>query len=295
MPGEDRVISLLLVDDEDEFRVSTRRILERRGFAVAEAASGEQALASVEGQRPDLVILDLKMPGLDGIETLRRIRERDPDLPAIILTGHGSFHDAFAGAQLSIVDFLSKPVDVDRLASAIRSLLLGKGPVEPLREPDIGQLMVSPATYPTVRVDLSLGAVLEVVGREELTALEGEDGWPARRWVVVCDLDDAFLGMVSFTDLLRLVIPRFLSEQRLTTFFTGMFVAQSMVLDQRALAEALRPCVTVDKEAPLMMAVHLMVRNRLDCLPVTDGPELAGILEDRAVVREMARIATTGS
>ena len=78
-------IHILLVDDEDEFRASTVKAMVRRGFAVREAATGEQALVLLETEPADLMVLDLRMPGMGGIETLAKLREQNQHLPVVIL------------------------------------------------------------------------------------------------------------------------------------------------------------------------------------------------------------------
>ena len=137
-------IKILLVDDEKDFRTASSKALERRGFIVTTAANGEEALNYIHLEMPDIVLLDLLMPGMSGIETLQRIRKINSSLPVIILTGHGSFHDALAGINLDIVDFLQKPMDLDLLDLRIRKAL------EPesgklLKERTISELMASPS------------------------------------------------------------------------------------------------------------------------------------------------------
>ena len=119
-------LKLLLVDDEDDFRLATSTTLKRRGFEVEEAANGEEALACIKQKRPDIVLLDMKMPGMSGIETLKEIRAIDANLPVIILTGHGDYDSAMAGIKLEIVDFLQKPVDVDQLGHDVIVDLLAR-------------------------------------------------------------------------------------------------------------------------------------------------------------------------
>ena len=82
--------SVLLVDDEEDFLKTLAERLESRGLNVTTAANGESALASVEGHEYDLIVLDLAMPGFDGIETLKRIKARQPDAEIIMLSGQGS-------------------------------------------------------------------------------------------------------------------------------------------------------------------------------------------------------------
>jgi DNA-binding NtrC family response regulator len=86
-------IKVLMVDDEKRFRDTTRKILMKKGFDTILAGSGEQALEKIE-QEPDVVILDIKMPGIDGHEALAEIKKRKPDLPVIMLTGHGDMPSA---------------------------------------------------------------------------------------------------------------------------------------------------------------------------------------------------------
>ncbi len=115
-------INILIVDDEKQFRNSTARVLERRGFTVDTAESGETALGSITQHKPDIVLLDLKMEGMDGISTLEQIRKSCGDLPVIILTGHGAYNDALASIHLEVTDFLQKPVDVEKLSAKIHSV-----------------------------------------------------------------------------------------------------------------------------------------------------------------------------
>jgi len=253
MDKENVNLRLLLVDDEDDFRRATSAALTRRGFVVTEAAGGEEALAAVQRQRPDTVILDLKMPGMGGIETLQGIRKIDATLPVIILTGHGDFETAMAGIKLDIVDFLQKPVDMDRLARHVRRVL-EQGAQGLLRERTVG---VQPGQV---------------------------------RSALVYDRDEKFLGLIRFFDMLKLVLPAFLEESPYTTFFTGMFLAQCKVSGKRNIRELMDKLVYVNVHDPIMRAVHLMVRHHLINLAVMDEGELVGILRERDMVLEIANV-----
>ena len=89
-------IDLLIVDDEADFRRAVSRALSRRGFRVSEADTGQRALEIVRASPPDIMVLDLRMPGMDGIETLRRLRLENEDLPVIIQADEGANHGIFA-------------------------------------------------------------------------------------------------------------------------------------------------------------------------------------------------------
>lgn len=107
--------TILVVDDEEELCQLFLRCLALEGFEVAAVTSGPAALAVVEQERPDLIILDLGLPGMDGIETLRRIRERGVDSRVLILTAYGTAHRAREALALGAREFLSKPFDLSRL------------------------------------------------------------------------------------------------------------------------------------------------------------------------------------
>ncbi len=288
MTEESSAIRLLLVDDEADFRRATRRILERRGFSVEEAASGDEAIASVRRERPDVVVLDLKMPGLSGIETLRRIREIHEALPVIILTGHGSFQDALAGIRMEIVDFLQKPVDIDLLGKRILERLKQR-PGEPLKERTVADLMVSPALYPKLYLDDPVEEALETLVAGFFQPRDpGLAQAQGIRSALVYDRNETFVGLVRFSDLLKVVLPPFLGDSPYTTYFTGMFLAQCKVIGKRKLRELMGENVSVDQLAPLMEAVHLMVRHHLINLPVMAEGKLVGVLRERDIILEIA-------
>ena len=106
---------VLLVDDEEEFVSALAERLELRRFVVQLAFNGEQALKILEQSLPDVMVLDLKMPGIDGIEVLRKVKKCHPQIQVIILTGHGSERDEAAARRLGAFDHLQKPVDINDL------------------------------------------------------------------------------------------------------------------------------------------------------------------------------------
>ena len=104
-----------MVDDEAEIRRSVRMILEYEGYDVQEASSGPEALALVEREPPDLVFLDIKMGGLDGLETLQKIRQVNEALPVVIISGHGTVSTAVEATKLGAFDFIEKPLASERV------------------------------------------------------------------------------------------------------------------------------------------------------------------------------------
>jgi len=106
---------VLIVDDEEEFVETIVKRLKDRGLAAQGVTSGMQALDLMQTQDFDVVILDVKMPGMDGIETLREMKKRKPLTEVIMLTGHGSVESGIQGLQLGAYNYVMKPVPLDEL------------------------------------------------------------------------------------------------------------------------------------------------------------------------------------
>jgi two-component system nitrogen regulation response regulator NtrX len=114
---------ILVVDDEAEIRRSVRMILEYEGYDVQEASSGPEAIALIEREPPDLAFLDIKMGGLDGLETLQKIRQGNESLPVVIISGHGTVSTAVEATKLGAFDFIEKPLASERVLVTIRNAL----------------------------------------------------------------------------------------------------------------------------------------------------------------------------
>ena len=110
---------LLLVDDEERFRTTLGKRLAERGMDVFTVGSGMEAIEEVKQKLYDVIILDVKMPGLDGIETLAEIKKIRPAIEILLLTGHASVDTAIDGMRLGAYDYLLKPCDIDQLMEKI--------------------------------------------------------------------------------------------------------------------------------------------------------------------------------
>jgi len=113
-------IRLLLVDDEDNFRQTLAKRLAKKGIPPEQAESGEKALSILEKKEMDVVVLDVNMPGMDGIEVLRHIKKKHPGTEVIFLTGHAATQDGVDGIKRGAFDYLSKPVEFEHLLSKIK-------------------------------------------------------------------------------------------------------------------------------------------------------------------------------
>jgi len=106
---------VLFVDDEIDFLETLLKRMKKRGVDVTGVGSGEQALSFLDTNQVDVVVLDVRMPGMDGIETLREIKRRHPLIEVIMLTGHANLEVAIEGMELGAFDYLMKPMDIDEL------------------------------------------------------------------------------------------------------------------------------------------------------------------------------------
>ena len=118
---EPKDIRILLVDDEDEFRRPMEFWLKAKGYQVTGVNNGADALAQIERERPTIVYLDMRMPGMNGIETLAKIREKDKTLPVIMITAYGTPNDMKVAEALGVSGFFRKD---DDFASAAKLIVI---------------------------------------------------------------------------------------------------------------------------------------------------------------------------
>ncbi|MEV6633735.1 response regulator transcription factor [Actinoplanes sp. NPDC051470] len=157
---------VLVVDDDRTVSDVVRRYLEQAGYDVTLAGDGADGLAAIATRRPDLVVLDLMMPGIDGIEVCRRVRRQHPDLPVVMLTALGEEADRVLGLEVGADDYVTKPFSPRELVLRIRSVL--RRTAAPVEDPD-GPAMLADGdlTADTARRTATLaGAPLALTGRE---------------------------------------------------------------------------------------------------------------------------------
>lgn len=133
MQAEGHGKRILVVDDEHTIREVVRRYLEHAGFTVDEAMDGQGALDAVAAQVPDLIVLDLMLPGIDGLQVMRRLKQvapaRQTDIPIVMLTARGETSDRILGLDLGADDYLAKPFSPQELVARVRAVLRRTGDV----------------------------------------------------------------------------------------------------------------------------------------------------------------------
>ena len=115
--------TILIVDDEPSILQSLSGILTDEGFEVALASNGYEALQYIENEAPDLVLLDVWMPGIDGIETLQEVRKKNPQTQVVMITGHGTIETAVQATKFGAFDFIEKPLSIEKVIVAINNAL----------------------------------------------------------------------------------------------------------------------------------------------------------------------------
>ena len=123
-------IQLLLVDDEERFLTTTKILLEKRGIHIFSATNGFDAIKFMDAHRIDIVILDVKMPGMDGVAVLREIKKKYPLVEVIMLTGHATIESAIEGLKLGAFEYITKPFDMLDLVEKINAAYAKKQAME---------------------------------------------------------------------------------------------------------------------------------------------------------------------
>jgi len=138
-------MKMMLVDDEERFLSTTRKLLEKKDYDVLTATSGADALELLRTNRVHVVILDVKMPGMDGVATLREIKRRFPMVEVIMLTGHATVDSAVEGMKAGAVDYLMKPADIEEIVAKATDAFKRRADIEDrIRVARMRSLMKSP-------------------------------------------------------------------------------------------------------------------------------------------------------
>ena len=160
-------MKLLLVEDDPSMQATLQRTLSRRGMDVTCCGDGRQALAAWQGSHPDVVMLDLTLPGLDGLQVLEQARRAGLTTPVLILTARGTVGDRIIGLNTGADDYLPKPFDLDELDARLRALTRRRADASPAPASGSGSLSVG-----ALRYDRDSGAVYHRDQVMELTPRE---------------------------------------------------------------------------------------------------------------------------
>jgi two-component system nitrogen regulation response regulator NtrX len=167
---------ILIVDDEPGIRAALSQLLEYEGYEVRQVANAVDALSEYARFAPDLVFMDVKMAGIDGLEALKRLREQDPRAVVVMISGHGTIQTAVEATQLGAYDFLEKPLDTDRILVTLRNALQHlelRDEVRSLREQVQSRFEIVGASY---AIRALTDRIEKVAGTPARVLITGENG-----------------------------------------------------------------------------------------------------------------------
>lgn len=271
-----QTIRVLFVDDEEQFVKNMARILKFRGFDVTTALSGHQALEAVKhGGGFDVVVLDIKMPGMDGIEALGRIKQWAPDTQVIMLTGHASLSSGTQALTLGAYDYLMKPCNVEDL-------------VEKIREAHEAESMKRhPVLWPRKLVrEITLlpirGLGPEAPLSEALEGMRREVGAEAVEEVFVLEKGDRLLGVVTKPDLLESARR---AHPQISLNWTRLLESPAWLPDKPVREIMGRDPVTTRENAFLTDAANRMILHNVRSMPVLRAGKILGVIRLQDVFR----------
>ncbi|BBO80397.1 hypothetical protein DSCO28_09630 [Desulfosarcina ovata subsp. sediminis] len=293
---------VLMVDDETQFRETSRKLLEKKGFETLMAANGREALDQLDKQ-PDVVVLDIRMPDMDGNETLAEIQKRVPGLPVIMLTGHGADESAKHALSHGAVDYLSKPCDIDLLASRIMVAIEHSkaGDAGQEQERRVEEVMIPLAEYTTLKENQTVAEGIQELKKSFTPQIHTsrimETG---HRSLLVFDLAGELKGILSIMDLLEGIMPGYLSAPKPSTadslqyspmFWTGMFTVEARRLADTSVGDLMSPTPpSIDAMANLMEAAYMMVQYRCRRMIVFKDGKVTGVIREQDLFFELERV-----
>jgi len=293
-------IKVLMVDDEEQFRNTTSKILTRRGYEITLASSGEEALQILGSKSHDVVILDIKMPGMNGNEVLPEIKDINPQTQVIMLTGHGNMESAKESLKHRAFDYLLKPCDIDLLDRRIKDAYAAshKGHRE---EKKAGDIMIPIDDYTTIDEDATVAEGIRSLKEsyEKLVASSRlmESG---HRSIMVFDRNKQMVGILGIRDLIHYLQPSYLLSPKPSLaerieyspmFWKGMFTTQTRALANKKVKDimSLAP-PSVDEKANLMEVANMIYTQKVRRIVVTRKGGVVGIVREQELFFEMARI-----
>ncbi|MBF0202396.1 MAG: response regulator [Desulfamplus sp.] len=252
----------------------------------------------------NVVVLDIKMPGMDGHETLKEIKKRKPDIPVIMLTGHGDEPSARDALVQGAFDYLGKPCDIDILTEKIReachSCILSDK-TAPLQEPSVADVMIPISDYTTIEetktIHDALVSLKKSFSSKIATSSLMETG---HRSILVVDGNRQVTGILTIRDMLEMLLPGYLFAPKPSLadtieyspmFWNGLFALGTKQMKGLRIGEVMSPTPkSIEGSANLMEAAHRMLHTNERRLLVTIGEKTAGVIREQDLFFQMEKI-----
>jgi len=271
----------------------------KRGFETILAGSGEEAIEKLK-ENPNVVILDVKMPGIDGHQTLNEIKKLAPQLPVIMLTGHGSIPSAEEALNSGAFDYLAKPCDLDLLTIKIKDAYEERKKEIAPEENRVMDIMIPIEDYTTLNEEQTIKDVIQKLKASFASKISTsrimETG---HRSLLVLDDGGKIKGVLTIKDLLKGIMPAYLSLPKPSTadsiqyspmFWSGMFTREIKRMAERRIKEVMSPPpLTIEGESNLMEAAYIMVENMARRLIVVISGEVVGVIREQDLFFEIEK------
>jgi DNA-binding response OmpR family regulator len=260
---------VLLVDDEEKFVANLSRLLKFRGFDTATALNGPEAIAAIAGQHYDVVVLDLKMPGMDGLTVLSKIKKTAPETEVIMLTGHATLESGIQSLREGAFDYLMKPCDIEELAEKIKEAC----EVERIRQSPVlwPRNLVKEITWPSF---VKLYAQDRVI--KAFDVFRRKQGTPSKESLYILDPDDRLVGFVTRQDIVYAAQRE--SDDQILTWRD--LTRKPDLIPAVPLADIMRPGhpIATRPEENLTEVARRMIESNLRCMPVVAGDKVVGVI-----------------
>ncbi|MDY0131797.1 MAG: response regulator [Desulforegulaceae bacterium] len=294
-------VKVLMVDDEARFRETTSKLLQKKGFEVTMAESGEEAIEIVRKQPQDVVVLDIKMKGMDGHAALSKIKEIDSEIRVIMLTGHGSADSAEKALKEKAFDYLSKPCGIDILSMKIREAYDDRYHLEKKKEKKAFDVMTWIENYSSVSMNATVKEAMTILLASFKPSLTSESFIVSgHRSIIVMNDKQEQIGLLTIYDLLESIRPGYLSApkpsmadsvQYSSMFWDGLFTLQTKKIENKKVSELMseKPPI-VDKDANLMEVADLIYTSGRRRVLVKDKDRVIGIVREQDIFFAMINI-----
>lgn len=290
---------VVVADDEARFRATIGKILELKGFFVTPAENGDQVLELLQTMSPDVILLDIRMPGLSGDEALPRITAMKPGIRVIVLTGQGEEEGARKALRAGAFDYLCKPCDLDvlvgRIHDAVNAPRSGQS-----RERTVTEIMIPIERYTCVQASCTVREGIEALGRSfENFVSSGLVMESGHRAVLVFDGDE-LVGVLTMRNLIQAMTPaHLLSEDGSLLsctkfspmFWTGFFSSRARELESMRVRDIMNPrSPVVSCEANLMHVAFLLCEENRRRVAVERDGRIIGVVREQELFQEISRL-----
>ncbi len=295
-------IKVMLVDDEERFLKTTSIMLEKSGFEVTARKNAREAIEEFKSSSFDVVVLDVKMPGMSGHEALAEIKKVRPEQPVIMLTGHGTAESAMAGLRDGVFDYLSKPAPIELLTRKIREAHERKRGVRDL-EPKVRDIMVPLTSFSSIDEHKTVGQAIDVILESFSRSVSNESMHEiVHRSILVLDVRKRVAGIITFTDLLaglqppymRLLTerPQLVHDLQLTApHYSGVFTIMARDLAKKTVREIMSKApLEIAGDANLMEAASRFLNMGVRRLLVKEGDDIAGVIREQDLFFEISHV-----